>query len=236
MAQSDDNMKLFKTCPAVFQEVLIQFKVCYDICVYTSKEILVPDTLNKVDQCAVDFRHMSMQTASLADKSSIWCKTCQTFFKNLEKLTMKSVKIMLKRISSQAKDLSVGFKTIGEWCRELAGRFHEAEQLASKNTMVFQEKLDREKQEADKLTKELTSKLEKLEIAAREKRSNANKWSGYASIPLIGLLFNETAAAKHLVAISAEESVKCANTKSENAKRVLLETKDKQEKAKVRYN
>ena len=237
MAQSDDSMELFKTCPTVFQEVLVRFRVCHDVCVYTSKEMLAPGTLNKVDQCAVDFRHMSMQTASLADKmSSIWCKTCLLFFKNLEKINMTRIDTMLKRISSQAKDLSVGFKTIGKWCRELAGRFHEAQKLATQNTAIFQEEIHRAEQEADKLTKELTCKLEKLEIEAQEKREDANKWSGYASIPLFGYFFKENASMKDLTAVSAEESLKRANTESENAKRTLLKTRDKQEKAKVRYN
>ena len=237
MAQSDDSMELFKTCPKVFQEVLVQFRVCHDVCVYASKEMLAPGTLNKVDQCAVDFRHMSIQTASLADKmSSIWCKTCLLFFKNLEKINMARVDVMVKRISSQAKDLSVGFKTIGKWCRELAGRFHEAQKLATKNTAVFQEEIHRAEQEADKLTKELKCKLEQLEIEAQEKRKDANKWSGYASIPLIGVFFYETASTKDLTAVSAEDSVRRANTQSEIAKRTLLETRDKQEKAKVRCN
>ena len=141
MFLSDDSMKLFKNCPAVFQEVLIQFRVC--------KEILEPDTLNKVDQCAVDFRHMLIQTASLSDKmSSIWCKTCLLFFKNLEKINTKRVDIMLKQISSQARDLSAGFKTIGNWCRELVRRFHVAvvqSVNAAKALFEIKDKLKQEK-------------------------------------------------------------------------------------------
>lgn len=236
MAKSDNHMGLFELCPAVIQEVLIQFRVCHDICVYTSIEMLGKDTLKKVDQCAVDFRELSTQTATLVDTmSSVWCHTCLMLFKGLEKIIKSNyLDTMLKQISEQSKDLSFGFKKIGQWCGKLAARFHEAQQLADENTKVFRKKLDQAEQKADKLTRELASKLEELEITAKEKRSNADYWSGLASIPVIGFIFNEAAAGKNVAATSAEESVKCANIRSEKAKQTLSETKNKQEKANVR--
>lgn len=237
MAQLDDkngSMELFKMAPDAFGQVLIRFRVCHDLCVYTSQEILMPDTLTKVDQCAVDFRHMSIQTATLADRvSSLWCKTCLLFFKNIEKVANPD-KILI-RISNQAKNLSEGFKTIGKWCRDLAGRFHEAQQLASENSKAFQESVDRAEKEAERQMKELASELDKMKSIAKEKRDDADTLTALAIIPLVGIFFGVSAIITSGEARSAEENEKEARKKSEEAKQKLSNAKNKKEKAEVRY-
>ena len=236
MAQLDgknESMELFKMAPDAFSQVLIQFRVCHDLCVYTSKEILVPDTLTKVDQCAVDFRHMSIQTATLADRvSSLWCKTCLLFFKNIGKVANPD-RILIK-ISSQAKDLSEGFKTIGKWCRELAGRFHEAQQLATENSKEFQESVDRAEKEADRLMEELKSKLDKMKDVAEQKRDTVDTLTALTVIPILGIFFAVAAIIKNEEARSAEESEREARKKSEEVMEELSKAQNKKEKAQVR--
>lgn len=233
MEESNDSMELFRISPAVFQQVLIRFRVCHDLCLYTSKELLKPDTLTKIDQCAVDFRHMSIQTATLADRiSSLWCKTCLLFFKNIDKVT--NADKILNRISTQAKELSVGFKSIAKWCRELAGRFHEAQKLAQENSDEFQKMIDDAEKEANRLAVELESKLSSLETSAREKRGSVNTLIALTAIPLVGTFFGVAAIIKNEDAKSAEESVRSASKQSEEAKQKLLEATNRKDQAKVR--
>jgi len=233
MAKAEGGLELFKNSPTAFQQVLIQFRVCHDLCLYTSSEILESDTLIKIDQCAIDFRHMAMQTATLADRiSSLWCKTCLLFFRNIEKVT--NYDKVLARISNQAKDLSLGFKTIAKWCRDLAGRFHDAQQLATNNSEEFQKSVDLAEKEADRLFEELKSKLNDLETVARQKRSEADRWSVRASYPIIGIFWSGTALVCNEQARNADESVRYAEQKSYQAKRDLEQAQNKKDKAKVR--
>ena len=236
MAQLDsknDSLELFKMAPDAFRQVLMQFRVCHDLCVYTSRDILSPSTLIKVDQCAVDFRHMSIQTATLADRvSSLWCKTCLLFFKNIDRVT--NADKILMRISSQAKDLSDGFKTIGKWCRELAGRFHEAQQLATENSKEFQEKVDRVEENADRRMAELIFELDKMKRIAKQKRNDRDALAVCTLIPLFGIFFGVAAIITNGEARSAEENEREARIKSEEAKHALSEAKNKKEKAQVR--
>jgi len=233
MAKTEGGLELFKNSPAAFQQVLIQFRVCHDLCYFASSEILEPDTVNKIDQCAIDFRHMAMQTATLADRiSSLWCKTCLLFFRNIDKVT--NYDKVLMRISDQAKDLSLGFKTIAKWCRELAGKFHDAQKLAASNSEEFQKAVDFAEEEADRLVRELKSKLNDLEIEAKQKWEEADKLRNRSSYFIIGIFWSKAASVSNKQARNAEESVRDAEKKSEEAKRQLQQAQNKQEKAQVR--
>jgi len=229
----EGHSELFKNSPAVYQQVLMQFIMCRDSCLNTSSEILKSDTLIKIDQCAIDFRHMAMQTVTLADSwAALWCKTCLLFFRNIDNVT--NYDKVLAQISNQTRDLSLGFKVIGQWCRELAGRIHEAKSLSACDINEFQEINDLAEKQADWLVRELQSKLNNLEIIARQKRSEADRQSEHAAYPVMGILWTGAALVSNEQLRNAEESVRYAEQKSDQAKQQLEQAKNKQEKAKVR--
>lgn len=99
----------------------------------------------KIDQCAVDFRHMSLQTAALSDSvSSTWCETCILFFKNLSK-KKKNPSITLKKISKQASNLSGNFKSLADWCSWLAAHFHSVKALGESKSEEYAERVEQQK-------------------------------------------------------------------------------------------
>lgn len=131
---ASSSLSILKDTPDDFSNVLCKLRVFHDLCFCSSGvHILGPEVETKIGQCSVDFRHVSIQTARLAERvESNWCGTCIIFFENFTKIKNDPSKVMYC-MSNQAKELSTGFGIIAEWIRKLAGRFHDCQELSGKD-------------------------------------------------------------------------------------------------------
>ena len=239
MATSDasrdcvDGLAILDQSPQAFSETLCQFRVCHDLCVYTNNKILDEEMQIKIDQCAVDFRHMSLETATLSDKvASVWCRTCILFFENLSKIKGDPSKI-LQKISDQAKELSLGFKGIGGWCRDLAGDFHNVKSMGENKSKEYKQIVKKAEEAAQKAMEELKAELEKAAAEAEKERKRANRWRIAALIPVVNIVGGIGAAVTSKWASDAEELQREAQQKSDQAKAELEKATSDNEKAKV---
>jgi len=116
-----DGLEVLRSSLKYFKDGLIQFRVCHDLCL--TGDLLDSEASRNLDQCAVDFRQISICVSSLAEKiASLWCKTCVLFYKNFEKITGNPKKV-LDNISQQADELRMGFEHIKERASRLADKF-----------------------------------------------------------------------------------------------------------------
>lgn len=232
-ANNADGLAVLEKSPQAFGQVLCQFRVCHDLCVYTDNKILDRQMRDAIDQCATDFRHMSMQTATLSDQvSSVWCRTCILFFENLTKIKGDPGKI-LQKISDQAKDLSAGFKGLADWCRRLAATFHKVQALGEGKSKDYSDQMEEAKREAEEAMDTLKYKLDKAAAEAEKQRKRANRWLIAASIPVVNLVTGIGAAVTATRASDAERLRHDADKKCDEAKRDLQQAVSVAEKAKV---
>lgn len=234
-SSSTDGLAVLKNTPQAFSETLCQFRVCHDLCVYSDNKILDEEMQTKIDQCAVNFRHMSLQTTTLSDQvASVWCRTCILFFKNMSKIKGDPSKV-LKKISDQARDLSEGFKGIGNWCRKLAGDFHDVGKMGDEKSKKYKESMERTKKEAEETMKSLKADLDKAATEAEKERKRAKKWLIAAAIPVVNLVAGAGAIVTSQWASDAESLQRDAQRKSDEAKAELEKAASNSEKAEVRY-
>ena len=229
-----DGLAVLNKSPQTFSETLCQFRVCHDLCVYTDNKIFDKEMQTKIDQCAVDFRHMSLQTATLSEQvGSVWCRTCILFFENLSKIKGDPSKV-LKKISDQAKDLSRGFKGIGNWCRKLAGDFHDVGTLGDKKSKEYIESMEKTKKEAEEAMETFKTDLNKAAAEAEQERKRAKRWQIAAAIPVVNIVAGVGAVLTSQWASDAENLQRNAQRKSDEAKAELAKATSDSEKAEVR--
>lgn len=152
---------------AVYAEILYCFRECHNVCVGSglfTKEIIL-----QVDQCAVDFRRMSLDTTTVAKRvSNQWLDVAITFFENIDDID--DPKEMLQLLADQARDLARCFKLIAAWARDLGGRFHKAQDGTVKEADEFkavfqasQESAENAKAQAEKALKSATKRREEAQ-------------------------------------------------------------------------
>ena len=116
-----DGLESLRRSLKYFKDGLIQFRVCHDLCL--TSDLLDSEANYNLDQCAIDFRQLSICVASLAEKiASLWCKTCALFYKNFDKITGNPKKV-LENIAQQAEELKKGFEHLKDRAGRLADKF-----------------------------------------------------------------------------------------------------------------
>ena len=233
MTTEKGGLAVLKDSPDYYANVLCKLRVCHDLCVYSNVTILGDEVKGKIEQCSVDFRHVSMQTATLAERiGSNWCSTCILVFGNMEKITGDPGKV-LTRISVQAKELSAGFKRIAEWIRELAGRFHDCQELAGKDRDAYMDKVKAAEKKAGEMEKDAQEKREAARKELEKSKKSAGIWGICACIPVVNIV----AAPGYLMArdgvMDARQAEEVARQELTRAKDELEKAHDAQEKGKV---
>ena len=182
------GLDILKESPAFYSGVLCKLRQCHDLCVYSGVPILSREVQSEIEQSSVDFRHVCIQTATLAERvGSNWCATCILFFSNLDKIKGDPSKI-LDRISKQAGELSEGFKLIAEWVRLLAGRFHDCGKLAGKDKEIYMDKVEKALEENKEAKKKADAERQKALAAVDEARDSATRWGIAAMIPVVNII------------------------------------------------
>jgi len=122
LANADsDGFTMLRESLHYFRAALCQFRVCHDLC--ATSNLLHEESVMNLDQCATEFRSLSTTVATLAEKiGSVWCRTCLLFYRNIEKVKGNPADV-LRKISTQSKELSDGFKEVVSRSAMLAEKF-----------------------------------------------------------------------------------------------------------------
>jgi hypothetical protein len=116
---------LFESIP-VLTDILFSFREFHDLCVRSRH---LPDHIViKVDQCAVDFRQMSLNTVTVSKRvSNQWLDSAIALFENIEQ--HENPCELLQLLADQARELSQCFRIIAAWARDLEKKLHAAQDL-----------------------------------------------------------------------------------------------------------
>lgn len=187
-AANESTLAILKDTPDYFSNVLCKLRVCHDLCIYSDVGILGSEVEGKIAQCSVDFRHVSIQTAILAERvGSNWCGTCIVFFENIDKIT-RDPSIVMNRISKQALELSKGFALIAEWIRKLAGRFHDCQKLAGKDKEKYMESVEDAKKHAEEKKQEAEESRKRARKELESRKKSSGIWGICACIPIVNIV------------------------------------------------
>ena len=174
-----NGLELIWRSSEVFADILCNFRECHDLC--ASSKLFDESAILKIDQCAVDFRQLSLDSVSIAKRvSSQWLDTVIVVFENVNDI--EDPKAMLDLLSKQARELSYCFKVIAAWASDLGGRFHRAQDgtireaeeikkvfgMASKHEEDDLERLKEEEREAVKYFDECNEAVSSLRSKIRE--------------------------------------------------------------------
>ena len=118
-----DGVQLLYQSAKFFDEALKQFRLCHDLCL-ANRTIIDKPAASSMDQCAVKFRQIATYCTTLSEKvASVWCGTCITFYRNLEKIQDKNPSKLLSKISNNGKELAQGFRHLSECAQKLSMKF-----------------------------------------------------------------------------------------------------------------
>ena len=122
--ETTNGLDLIWESRALYADILFSFRECHDLCV--SSGLFTKEIILQVDQCAVDFRQLSLDTVTVAKRvSNQWLGSATTFFENIDYVDKPEK--MLKLLGNQPRELARCFKVIAAWARDLGGRFYEAQ-------------------------------------------------------------------------------------------------------------
>ena len=220
---------------ALYADILYCFRECHDLCV--SSGLFSNDIILKVDQCAVDFRQMSLDTVTVAKRvSNQWLDTAIAFFENID--DVDDPKEMLILLGNQARELARCFKIIAAWARDLGGRFHQAQDGTIKEAEEFKKRFEAAKKSAEEVEKQAKAQLEKARKHREEAQSTEDKWK----TSRIALAWNPIGLAVTSIGCSVAESRRAeaskleqkANDELRKAQDDLQKKASEKEKAEVR--
>ena len=175
---------------SLYAEILYCFRECHDICL--SSGLFKPDTILQIDQCGVDFRQLSLDTCTVAQRvSTQWLDVAIGFFESIDEIEdPEERKEMLLLLSSQARELAVCFKLIAAWARDLSARFHTAQDGTIQEVEDFKSRFA----EAEKRIKAVKEKAEKEYQNFKKKLEDAQDTEYKWKISLISLSWNPIGA------------------------------------------
>ena len=131
---------------SLYAEILFSFRECHDVCV--SSKLFGNDIILQIDQCAVDFRQLSFDTVTIAKRvSNQWLDSAIAFFENID--DVDDPKEMLQLLGSQARELAQCFKLIAAWARNLAARFHAAQDDTIREAKEFKQAFEAAQRQAE---------------------------------------------------------------------------------------
>ena len=159
-SRGDGDLNILKKVQALHADAVSSFRECHNLCV--SSKLFSRDTIKLVDQCAYNFRLLSLSTVTVSEKVSGWMRQTITFFKYINSEASPKQKYI--EIAKKAKDIAKCFKVIAAWGRVVSGKLHEAQDCLKEEVDEFQQEFEAAEQEA-KYAEE--RKKEKYRKAAR---------------------------------------------------------------------
>ena len=156
-----DGLTLIWESRSLYAEILSGFREFHDVSVHSN--LFSDDTIAKADQCAVDFRQMSLDTVTVAERvSNQWLDFVITFFESIDDFEdQQEIVEQTKLLSAQAKELASCFKLIAAWARDLAGRFHKAQDGTVQEVEEFKRMFQAAKKRGEEIKEQTDRELQK---------------------------------------------------------------------------
>ena len=171
--EDTNGLDLIWQSRALYADILFCFRECHDLCV--SSELFTDDIILQVDQCAVDFRQLSLDTVTVAKRvSNQWLDTAIVFFENIDDVDDPTE--MLTLLGNQARELARCFKIIAAWARDLGGRFHEAQGGTIKEAEEFKKAFEAAVERAEDVKRQVAAQYAKAAKRREEAQQTEDKW------------------------------------------------------------
>ena len=177
--EESNGLDLIYGSQVIFLKVQESFRKFYDLC--KESELFTADNIVKIEQCALDFRNMCSETATVSKRvSDLWLDTAIVFFENIDNFDCP--KDMMELLGKQARELAVCFKILAAWARDLAGRFHGAQTKSIKDVESYQETFKNAVTRADEFKNEAEKQCHLAKLNAAEAKASKDKWAYQQSI------------------------------------------------------
>ena len=220
----------------IIADILFRFRECHDICV--ESQLFKDSVIEKIDQCAVDFRQLSLDTVSVAQRASNqWLEEAIAFFQSIDDIDNPAE--MMTLLGGQARDLAKCFKVIAAWARDLCGRLHQAQDGTIKEAEEFKRRFKEAQERAESHSKKMKEREEKArkELQAAEEEEDrwkiARSWTSWNPIGLIVTTIGTSVAESRRKEVSDLEAE--AYRLLQDAKAELKRKETQKEKADVSY-
>ena len=220
-----------------FGDILFLFRQCHDVCEQSG--LFQKNTIMKIDQCGVDFRQLSLDTATIARKvSSMWLDLALVLFKNID--DVEDPREMLQLLGSQAGELAMCFRTISGWAREISGRIHDAIGSSVREAEVFKREYSIAQERAEGIEKEMQTNLSKAQKRYEKALGEKKLWN-FALLmscrnPVAIIVTSIGSIIAWKKTITARELERKADEELATAATQMAECKDENAKAQVRYS
>ena len=220
------GLKILNESPVHVYYVLEKLCECYNLCLCADVKMLQGEAQMKIEKCAVDFRHASIQTSSLAESlGSVWCRDCIIFFENIHGSGSDPCNV-LKKIIPQTR-------LIGDWMRDVAGRFHECHELAKRDKRRYQKKVQDSLDECERDRNCASNLLSRRESELDDVKEEADKWRIAAMVPIVNIFAFPMALAKEGDVREARRKQERAENDASNARRALDRARSHMRKTEV---
>lgn len=170
--KGDSDLDILKKAQALHVNAVTSFRECHDLCV--SSNLFSHDTITQVDQCASDFRMLSLNTVTVSERVSGWMSGAITFFKYINNETNLEQKYT--KLGRQAKDLAKGFKVIAAWGRDVSGKLHEMQRCLMEEVDEFQQNFLAAKREAELAEERKRNNYQKAAEIRAEAEAEEGRW------------------------------------------------------------
>lgn len=234
--ENTNGLDLIWESRALYADILYCFRECHDLC--ANSGLFNKETILKVDQCAIDFRQMSLDTVTVAKRvSNQWLDSAIVFFENMKDLDKSDRIEMLQLLGGQARELAQCFKVIAEWARDLGGRFHEAQGGTIQEAEEFKQKFEEAVQEAEEVKAQIERQLNEAAKLRSEAEAYENKWKtaqvAVSWIPIGAVVTGIGASVAAKQTAKANEMEREATANLRKSEQELNKRKSEKERAEV---
>ena len=166
----DDGLEGFCKLQSLYASILYSFRECHDHCV--SSKLLSEEIIRQIDQCAVNFRQLSVDTVTVAKRfSNQFLNLAILFYGDMD--SDDNPKKTLRLLSDQARELVNCFKIISQWAAKLCGIFYEVRGDTITEANKNFTDAENEAKSAERYRK---SEHETAQSLYREAKKAADKW------------------------------------------------------------
>ena len=171
--RTTNGFDLFPQSQDLFAEILFNFRECHDLCVNSG--LFTNDVILQIDQCAVDFRQMSIDTVAIAKRMSVvWLDTAIMIFENIDDID--DPKEVLSVLGTEAGELAKCFHVVAALARDIAARFHHAQGGTIKEAEEFKKSFEKAQESASNVKQQLEKHHAKVQYLHWEAESRQESW------------------------------------------------------------
>ena len=237
ISNEDDGLEGICKSQSLYASILYSFRECHDLCV--SSKLFSEEIIHRIDQCAVNFRQLSMDTVTVAKRvSNQWLNTTILFYRNID--SVKDPKKILLLLSGQARDLAKCFKVIAQWATKLCSKFHKAQNDTIEEAEEFKKKFTAAESQAESAKKIAEDELDSAKSLYSGAKETADKWKtaqvATSWIPIGFIVTSIGSSVAERKRLEASKLERQASERLHEAEEELKKRKSEKDKAEVIHN